>query len=212
MSLKLICDGQFLHFPFKHLIQCHCVTIRGFGTPWRTHNDILIASFIQHTCGEHLLRMWHLLRSANRYDYTINSSTKRLDTYGGNPSAPASSSAPARSSESGIPSELEIPGSDLPYSGIHLARFPMTPLAFPWRFPIYVATRLPRKDGYPRTGEGLSLLPRTFRRHQHPPHGCQPRSVRITPFYRLTQNTSSSSRTPKRTPRLPRVTTGGGRQ
>ena len=152
--------------------------------------------------------MWHLLRSTNIYDYTINSSTKRLDTYGGNPlrilslirrthvyyinrtilhtnqapphrsychtdrfstapaisSAPASSSTLARSSESGIPSELEIPGSDPPDSGIHPARFPMTPLAFPCRFPRYVA------------GEGMSLLPRTFRRHPHPPLGCQPRS------------------------------------
>ena len=120
--------------------------------------------------------MWHLLRSTNGYNYTIISSTKRLDTYGGNPSAPASSSAPARSSESGIPSELEIPGCDLPDSGIHPARFLLTPLAFPWLFPRYVATRLPRKGRYPRTSEGLSLLPRIFRRHQHPPLRCQPRS------------------------------------
>ena len=31
------------------------------------------------------MRMWHLLRSTNGYYYTINSLTKRLDTYGGNP-------------------------------------------------------------------------------------------------------------------------------
>ena len=35
-------------------------------------------------CGEHLLRMWHLLRKTNGYHYTIIGSTKRFDTYGGN--------------------------------------------------------------------------------------------------------------------------------
>ena len=76
--------------------------------------------------------------------------------------APEISSAPARTSESGIPSQLEIPGS-----GIHPARFLLTPLAFRWLFPRYVATRLPRKGRYPRTRERLSLLPRIFRSIPH---------------------------------------------
>ena len=32
-------------------------------------------------------------------------------------------------------------------------------------------TRLPRKGGYPKARGGLSLLPRIFRRHQHPHSG-----------------------------------------
>ena len=123
--------------------------------------------------------MLSLLHRTHVYYCTINSSTKRLDTYGGNPTQ---SSAPARSFEPGIPSELEIPGSDLQDSGIHQARFLLTPLAFPWRFPRYVATRLPRKGGYPGTREGLSRLPRIFRRHQHPPFGCQPRSPECSKY------------------------------
>ena len=35
--------------------------------------------------GEHLVRMWYLLRKTNGYHYTIIRSTKRFDTYGGNP-------------------------------------------------------------------------------------------------------------------------------
>ena len=81
--------------------------------------------------------------------------------------------------EPGILSELEIPG-------IHPARFLLTPLAFPWRFPRYVATRLPRKGGYPRTREGLSLLPRIFRRHPHSPLGCQPQSPECSKYTQLT--------------------------
>ena len=37
-------------------------------------------------------------------------------------------------------------------------------------------TRLPRKGGYPQTKGELSPLSRIFRRHQHLPLGCQPRS------------------------------------
>ena len=76
-------------------------------------------------------------------------------------SAPAFFSAPARSYEPGIPSELGIPGSDLPDCGIHPARFLRTPLAFPWRFPRYVATRLPRKGELERGFTPPSDLPET---------------------------------------------------
>ena len=36
-------------------------------------------------CGEHLPRMWHLLRKTNGYHYTIIRTIKRFDTYEGNP-------------------------------------------------------------------------------------------------------------------------------
>ena len=61
------------------------VTVRGFRTPWRTHNNILITWFIQEHVATRLLRMWYLLRRANGYDYTVNTPTHWLDTYGGNP-------------------------------------------------------------------------------------------------------------------------------
>ena len=47
-----------------------------------------------------------------------------------------------------------------------------TPSNFP--SPDIHYTRLRRKGGYPQTRGKLSLLPRIFRRHQHPPLGCQP--------------------------------------
>ena len=50
------------------------------------------------------------------------------------------------------------------------------PTGFLLAIPERNTTRLPRKRGYPQTRGGLSLLPRIFRRHQHLPLGCQPRS------------------------------------
>ena len=84
---------------YNAILYTICVAIRGFGTPWRTHNNTLIAWFIQlhgwrthpdnvaltYICGEHLLRMWHLLRKTNGYHYAIIRFTKRFNTYGGNP-------------------------------------------------------------------------------------------------------------------------------
>ena len=53
---------------------------------------------------------------------------------------------------------------------------PTVPTGLPLAIPEWMTTRLPRKGGYPQTRGGLSLLPRIFRRHQHLPLGCQPRS------------------------------------
>ena len=86
---------------------------------------------------------------------------------------PAISSSPARSSEPEIPPEPVIPGSDLrtPESTRHDSYRPRWPSpSDSWAMLLY------RKGGYPWNGESLSLLPRIFRRHQHPPIGCQPRS------------------------------------
>ena len=44
----------------------------------------------------------------------------------------------------------------------------------PLAIPEWMATRLPRKGGYPLTRGGLLFFPRIFRRHQHLPFGCQP--------------------------------------
>ena len=55
---------------------------------------------------------------------------------------------------------------------------PTVPTGLPLAIPERMTTRLPRKGGYPQTrGGGLSLVPRIFRRHQHLPLGCQPRSL-----------------------------------
>ena len=87
-------------------------------------------------------------------------------------SAPASSSAPAGLSAHKPPSAWESPDltSRTPESSQHGSHW------LPLAIPIRNTTRLPRKGGYPRTRGGLSLLPRIFRRHQHLPLGCQPRS------------------------------------
>ena len=62
------------------------VTIRGFGTPWRTHNDILKARFLQFTyventsweCGIFYVKPPDIItQSPNQL--------KRLDTYDGKP-------------------------------------------------------------------------------------------------------------------------------
>ena len=64
-------------------------------------------------------------------------------------------------------------------------------------------TRLPRKGGYPQTRGGLSLLPRIFRRLQHPPLGCQSRSPECsTRFGQSLCDSSGLRRPPSRTLRL----------
>ena len=62
---------------------------------------------------------------------------------------------------------------------------PTDPAGLPLAIPEWMATRLPRKGGYPRIREGLSLLPRIFRRHQHLPLGCQPRSPECSKCFQL---------------------------
>ena len=124
-----------------------------------------------------LLRMLSLLR---RTDLFHNNSTIIVNMSNShwsynNPdrfsTAPVISSTSARSSEPEIPPEPAIPGSNFPDAGIHPARFLPTPLVFPQLFLRYADMNLPQKGGYPRTREGLSLLLRIFRRHQHPPIG-----------------------------------------
>ena len=88
-------------------------------------------------------------------------------------SAPARSFAPARPSERKPTSVLEIPGSDLPDSTRHGSYWPHWPSPGYSRMDGYTSTQEGR---YPRIRGGLSLLPRIFRRHQHLPLGCQPRS------------------------------------
>ena len=78
------------------------------------------------------------------------------------------------------------PRSIRPDSGTHPARLPRVSLATPDR----PSARLPRKGGYPQTKGELSPLSRIFRRHQHLPLGCQPRSPEcltnvLSPLYVL---------------------------
>ena len=63
---------------------------------------------------------------------------------------------------------------------------PTDPAGLSLAIPEWVATHLPRKGGYPRIRGGLSLLPRIFRRHQHLPLGCQPRSPECSKYFQLT--------------------------
>ena len=70
----------------------------------------------------------------------------------------------------------------------------MDATGLPLVIPEGVATCIPRKGGYPRTRGGLSLLPRIFRRHQHLPLGCQPRSPECSKYSQLP--TIRSRRTP----------------
>ena len=58
---------------------------------------------------------------------------------------------PVISPETAIPPEPVISGSNFSDSGIHRARFPPTPLAFPQLFLRYSDLDLPRKGGYSRT-------------------------------------------------------------
>ena len=109
--------------------------------------------------------------------------------------APARSYVPARSSAPGkifrnreSHPNWKSPDPNSRTPGIHPARCLLSPLTFPWRFPRYVTTRLPRKGGYPRTRKGLSLLRRIFRRHQHPPLGCLPASPECSKYTQLTAN------------------------
>ena len=37
---------------YRWIVIYTIVTVRGFGTPWKTHDNILISWFIQYTCGE----------------------------------------------------------------------------------------------------------------------------------------------------------------
>ena len=71
-----------------------------------------------------------------------------------NSSATASSSALAGLSARKPPVSLGIPGSDLPDSGIHPARFPLSPLAFPWLFPNGWPHVYPERAGIPKLEGG----------------------------------------------------------
>ena len=62
-------------------------------------------------------------------------------------SAPADSSAPAGPSAQKPPIYLGISGSALPDSGIHPARFPPSPLAFPWLFGFPERAGIPKLEG-----------------------------------------------------------------
>ena len=95
-------------------------------------------------------------------------------------SVPASSSAPAGLSAQRPPSlrESSDPSSWTLAPTQH--GFHWLSLAIPERLNI----RLPRKGGYPQIREGLSLLPRIFRRHQHLPLGCQLRSPECSTLVR----------------------------
>ena len=159
--------------------------------------------------------MWYLLRITNGYYYTIITSTKRLDTYGGNPpkllspasaisSAPARSSALVRPSERKPLSELEIPGSDLPDSGIHPARFLWTPLAFPWLFPNGWLHVYPEGAGIPELEGGCYFSLRSSGDISFSHSGVS-RSHRNVPMlsvnhYTITADSSGLRGLPNRTP------------
>ena len=63
---------------------------------------------------------------------------------------------------------------------------PTDPVGLPLAIPDLWGYNLPRKGGYPRTRGGLSLLPRIFRRHQHPLLGCQLRSPECFKYTQMT--------------------------
>ena len=67
-----------------HGTNCNGQGLRKTMKTAQYHFNSVVFLFIN-ICGEHLLRMWHLLRSTNGYHYTIITSTKWLDTYGSNP-------------------------------------------------------------------------------------------------------------------------------
>ena len=90
-----------------------------------------------------------------------------------NSSAPASFSSPAGLSAQKPPSPWEFPDPTFRNPPIMV---PTVPTGLPMAIPEWMITRLPRKGGYTQTRGGLSLLLRIFRRHQHLPLGCQPRS------------------------------------
>ena len=111
-------------------------------------------------------------------------------------SAPASSSALAGPSAQKPPSTWESPD---PTPGLRnpLSTVPTDPTGLPLVIPEWMTTRLPRMGGYPRARWGLSLLPRIFRRHQHLPLGCQPRSLECsTRFRQSLYNNAGLFRTP----------------
>ena len=90
-------------------------------------------------------------------------------------SAPASSSAPAGLSARKPPSPWESPDptSWTPESTQRGSHCPHWPSPGYSRMDDHTSTQ---KGRVPQTRGGLSLLPQIFRRHQHLPLGCQPRS------------------------------------
>ena len=102
-------------------------------------------------------------------------------------SKPARSSTPARPSEQEIPSGLEIPGYALPNSRIHPARFLVTPLAFPWRFPNGWLHVYPERAGIPELEGGChsSLGPSGDISISHSGVSCGHRNVANTLTYPL---------------------------
>ena len=121
-----------------------------------------------------------------------------------NSSTPASSSAPAGLSTRKPPVSLGIPGSDLPDSGIHPARFPLSPLAFPWLFQNGWPHVYPERAGVPKLeGSCYSALGSSrdisishsgvSRGHRNVPHAS-------VSHYTTSPDSSGLRRPPKRTP------------
>ena len=108
-------------------------------------------------------------------------------------SAPASSSTPAGLSAQ-RPRLLGNPQTRPP----GLWNPPGTvPTGYPWLFPNVLLLVYPERAGIPKLEGGLSLFPRIFRRHQHPPLGCQPRSPEFSTVGQSLYDLAGLFRTPQ---------------
>ena len=121
-------------------------------------------------------------------------------------SAPASSSSPASSSTPAGPSAQKPPDRSPPPPRNPPSTVPTDPTGLPWAIPEWMTTCLHRKGGYPRTIEGLSLLPRIFWRHQlaSPTRGVSRNHWNVPHasdnHYATTPDSSGLRRPPNQTP------------